>query len=696
MVRTQPVDYIVCAAGRGERLKKTLPNVPKPLMKLNGQTLLERSLSSLDLQNGDRLIIVCQKSDRLRARLAKRIGKKYSNVEIKWLELHEITRGQLETALLAKEQLRSGHPVAIFNADTYFKLNADWWTDDVDGSIPCASAEGDAWSFCQVDADGFVERVTEKDRVSDRASVGFYYFRNSDLLTTAANEELRELTIDRETFVAPIYNRLIAKGAKITSPMVQTFQPMGSLDQIEKYWQVSAQALQRENQPVNILNYIAAIAGLLVTLLLFSPGFVDNDTNWQFSQAQLHDYSSWHPPLLAWVWHWLLFLVPGSWGMFLLNNVMFWLGLSLTVGAFLQKRPLWAPVVTLGIGLCPWMFTYDAFLWKDASFASAALLGAGLLFNSEGRRRSPFLFAGICLCLFFATGVRHNGIAGVFPLLLILTQQFRRPVLSAIALSVTGYLLNSFLTSMIATNSAPSQAFLTYDLGGISVHADKNVFPPDIFKVTLKDVQHEYRPTTVEPLLWATFPEDKNPRPGFVAPKDMPKLVSAWAKAIVDFPDSYLLHRIYFTRALLGLYVGEEAGRMHLTRTLLPHDPSPFRVDHLTQKYFLKMITMQNESFFFRGYTFLGILILLGFYFALFGTVAENALVFSGLAYFASFVAFGVASDFRYIWWMVIVTTLLFVRFLISEMERAPQYLKAAQQKGFLRPRLIRVKRDHA
>ena len=158
MTERKPIDYLICAAGHGSRFKDAIRHLPKPLIKMNGKTLLERSLSSIELQPGDRLIVITQKAHAIKKKSASSIGKQFPDVEIKWLELEELTSGQLETAMAARDLLRPQHPVVVFNSDTYFRPNPSFRFDqkNFDGIIPSSEEDGDAWSFCQVGDDGYV------------------------------------------------------------------------------------------------------------------------------------------------------------------------------------------------------------------------------------------------------------------------------------------------------------------------------------------------------------------------------------------------------------------------------------------------------------------------------------------------------------------------------------------------------------
>lgn len=244
------IDYVLCAAGAGTRTSEIALNLPKPLIKLGNRTLLERSLDSLDLFANDRLIIVYQDAHRLEALAKDRVRERFPDTEIIWISVSRLTRGQLETALLARGHLRPGKPVVVFNCDTYFRsrsLGTLTLSGEVDGIIPCSQETGDHWSFCRVAGDlRTVVEVQEKIRISQWCSVGYYYFRDSTQFLFIADEHLDNFPTG-ECYVAPLYNKLIAAGGRVVIDVVETFKPMGSMQQITKYWGVDLATMQAVN-----------------------------------------------------------------------------------------------------------------------------------------------------------------------------------------------------------------------------------------------------------------------------------------------------------------------------------------------------------------------------------------------------------------------------------------------------------------
>lgn len=230
-------------------MRAASPTLAKGRLRLKGLTLLERSVQSIEFGPEDRLIVVHRRGDGLRE-LNPELRAQLGSTELVWVELTEPTRGQLETALMARGVFHPAHSIAIFNCDTYFSstaLRPMLEDPSFEGVIPCAREPGDAWSFCDTRAGSLeVVRVTEKERISDWCSVGYYFFRSQRTFLELAQTYANTPT-DRELYVAPLYNLYLEKNHRIAVAPVEEFLPMGSLDQVAKYWNLSEAEFAREN-----------------------------------------------------------------------------------------------------------------------------------------------------------------------------------------------------------------------------------------------------------------------------------------------------------------------------------------------------------------------------------------------------------------------------------------------------------------
>lgn len=238
------ISFIICAAGKGERFKEKGFSSPKPLINLKGKTMLERSIESLKLQPNDQLIIISLKAHELK--------KKFEGtICAEWIEIEDVTGGQLETFLCARDIIKN-EKIVIYNCDTYFAsdvLRESIENDSYDGLIPCSIAPGDCWSFCRVDEAFNILEVTEKVRISEWASVGYYYFKRKSQLIELAEEEVKNATT-KESFVAPLYQRYLELGLKLKMIPVDEFLPFGTVEQVENYWGIQLHELLNDNQKI--------------------------------------------------------------------------------------------------------------------------------------------------------------------------------------------------------------------------------------------------------------------------------------------------------------------------------------------------------------------------------------------------------------------------------------------------------------
>ena len=77
-------------------------------------------------------------------------------------------------------------------------------------------ADDPKWSFAGLDAAGLVTTVVEKQVISDEATVGIYNFRRGLDFVRAADRMIeKNLRVNNEFYVAPVYNELIAEGARV-------------------------------------------------------------------------------------------------------------------------------------------------------------------------------------------------------------------------------------------------------------------------------------------------------------------------------------------------------------------------------------------------------------------------------------------------------------------------------------------------
>jgi dTDP-glucose pyrophosphorylase len=133
----------------------------------------------------------------------------------------EVTEGAACTVLLARDLIDSEQPLMIANCDQWVDANIDEYlatmdAQALDGLIMTMTANDSKWSYVRFDQSGRITEVVEKKVVSNEATVGIYNFRRGADFVRGADEMIgKNLRVNNEFYVAPVYNELIGIGQRI-------------------------------------------------------------------------------------------------------------------------------------------------------------------------------------------------------------------------------------------------------------------------------------------------------------------------------------------------------------------------------------------------------------------------------------------------------------------------------------------------
>lgn len=211
---------VITMAGRGQRFRDAGYEVPKFAIEVHGHSLFAWSLVSLSswITAGAHAVFVTHADDdavpfvTAQCRL---LGLASFDI----VELEETTDGQATTAVAAAPLVDDPEmPLVIYNIDTHVRPPAlDARRVRGDGWLPCFPGAGSAWSFARAGADGRVSEVREKERISDDATVGLYWFRSFAGYRALYDRAVREGggVQAGERYVAPLFNLLVAQGSEV-------------------------------------------------------------------------------------------------------------------------------------------------------------------------------------------------------------------------------------------------------------------------------------------------------------------------------------------------------------------------------------------------------------------------------------------------------------------------------------------------
>jgi UDP-N-acetylglucosamine diphosphorylase / glucose-1-phosphate thymidylyltransferase / UDP-N-acetylgalactosamine diphosphorylase / glucosamine-1-phosphate N-acetyltransferase / galactosamine-1-phosphate N-acetyltransferase len=221
---------VIPMAGRGSRFSNVGYTIPKPLIEINGKPMLYYAFQSVKDVKYSKLIFIALREHEeqfgVRHIIEQHIGRPFELIL-----LDEVTDGQLCTVLEASGFFKQGEGLLIAASDSYIEssIGTDIADNDADGIISVINLPGEQWSFARTGPDEKVTEVAEKTRISDHASTGIYYFRDS----AQFEQEARSLINNKETtkgeyYIMPLYNKLIARGADIRISRASEMWDMGT------------------------------------------------------------------------------------------------------------------------------------------------------------------------------------------------------------------------------------------------------------------------------------------------------------------------------------------------------------------------------------------------------------------------------------------------------------------------------------
>jgi NDP-sugar pyrophosphorylase family protein len=168
------LNIVIPAAGRGKRFEEAGYKEPKPLIKVDGEPMLERVMENITPIKEHRFIVIGLSEDRLPKTLVP-------NGHI--INLDDVTRGAVETIMAARNYMKSNTP---------------------------------HHSYVENNDKGFVSRIVEKEVISNLAVTGIYYFEHGKDFLKAAYKVINEdIKTNGEFYVSSVIAEMLLTGSLI-------------------------------------------------------------------------------------------------------------------------------------------------------------------------------------------------------------------------------------------------------------------------------------------------------------------------------------------------------------------------------------------------------------------------------------------------------------------------------------------------
>jgi len=231
------LNVLIPMAGAGTRFKEAGYSFPKPLIQVEGKPMIQLVVENIGMEANH--IYICQEEHRDKFNLDTMMNMMTSNNSI--VDINYVTEGAACTALLAENLIDNNNPLFFANSDQFVEWDPvefmyNMQEKDCDGGIVTFKASHPKWSFAEIDENGYVIRVAEKDPISDNATVGFYYWKKgSDFVKYAKQMINKNIRVNNEFYVCPVFNEAIADGKKIQAYHVDGMWGLGTPEDLELF-----------------------------------------------------------------------------------------------------------------------------------------------------------------------------------------------------------------------------------------------------------------------------------------------------------------------------------------------------------------------------------------------------------------------------------------------------------------------------
>jgi glucose-1-phosphate thymidylyltransferase len=229
---TEHLSIVIPMGGLGTRLRPHTWSKPKQLVSVAGKAMLGHVLSTFasvpDPDHIELINIVGYLGEQIEA---------YMKENYPQFKAHYVTqedpRGQSHAIYLARQYLHG--PMLMVFADTLLETDLSFLAQETADAVAWVKPVTDPRRFgvAVVDADGWVKRLIEKpeDTSNNLAVVGFYYFKSSEALLSAIEEQMRrDIQLKGEYYLTDAVNIMLERGLKMRVEKVDVWLDAGTVE----------------------------------------------------------------------------------------------------------------------------------------------------------------------------------------------------------------------------------------------------------------------------------------------------------------------------------------------------------------------------------------------------------------------------------------------------------------------------------
>lgn len=194
---------------------------PKPLIEINGITMIQHVIDNLNSITLDKkFIFIVKKEDCVKYHL-NNVLRLLTNNECEIIQLEKETMGAACSILMAIESINNDNMLLISNGDQIILEDFNtvingFVSNNADAGTICINSVHPKWSYVRLDESHNVVETAEKRPISNYAIAGWYFFKKGqDFVNSAMKSIKSDASVNGLFYIAPTLNEMILANKKI-------------------------------------------------------------------------------------------------------------------------------------------------------------------------------------------------------------------------------------------------------------------------------------------------------------------------------------------------------------------------------------------------------------------------------------------------------------------------------------------------
>lgn len=233
----ESMNVVIPMSGAGSRFVSAGYTFPKPLISIGEKPMIQMAVENLNVNANFIFIVRRDHYEQYNLESMLKIIAPGCKIVI----TDGITEGACCSTLLAESFIDNDNPLLIANSDQFIEWESGAFfhamnAPGIDGGILTFESTHPKWSYIRVNENGNVVTLKEKEVISNQATVGIYYWaKGKDYVRCAKQMIAKNIRVNNEFYVAPVYNEAIAEGKVIKPWVVDKMWGLGTPEDLNHF-----------------------------------------------------------------------------------------------------------------------------------------------------------------------------------------------------------------------------------------------------------------------------------------------------------------------------------------------------------------------------------------------------------------------------------------------------------------------------